>query len=94
MPSLPARELLDAVHNFPCQYVFKAVGLADDEFVSRVVVTIRETLELEFDPPFETRETPAGRHVSVTVTLSVQSSDEVLLIYERMSGITGLVMLL
>lgn len=94
MSSLPARDLLDAVHTFPCQFVFKAVGVADGEFVSRVVVTVRESLELEFDPPFETRETPTGRHVAVTITPSVQSSDEVLMIYERMSGISGLVMLL
>ena len=35
---------------------------------------IREALSLEFDPPFETRETPAGRHLAITVTPWVESS--------------------
>jgi putative lipoic acid-binding regulatory protein len=68
MSSLPPRELLDAMHQFPGKFVFKAVGKADVDFVTEVISVVREVLELEFDPPFETRETPAGRHVAVTVT--------------------------
>ena len=94
MSFLPARELLDSVHQFPGTFVFKAVGLAAPEFVTSVVSIVRLALELEFDPPFETRETPAGRHIAVTVTPWVQSSDEVLRIYENIRELPGLVMLL
>lgn len=92
--SLPARELLESVHKFPCAFVFKAVGTADGDFVSSVIAVIRGELELEFDPPFETRETPSGRHVSVTVTPWVESADQVLLVYEQIRDVAGLVMLL
>ena len=94
MSSLPARELLDSVHQFPGKFVFKAVGQADPAFVTTVIAIVRLALKLEFDPPFETRETPAGRHIAVTVTPWVESSDEVLLIYDKIREIPGLVMLL
>ncbi|MEI8382527.1 MAG: DUF493 domain-containing protein [Planctomycetota bacterium] len=94
MSSLPPRELLDAMHQFPGKFVFKAVGKADVDFVTEVISVVREVLELEFDPPFETRETPAGRHVAVTVTPWVESSSEVLMVFERIRIIPGLVMLL
>jgi len=94
MDSLPARELLEAVHQFPCSFVFKAVGLAEGDFVTTVIAEVRTALSQEFDAPFETRETPSGRHVSVTVSPWVESSDDVLKIYERIRVIPGLVMLL
>lgn len=92
--NLPARELLESVHQFPCKFVFKAVGRSDAEFTATVVAMVREALDQEFDPPYETRETPAGRHIAVTVTPWVETCDEVLLIYTRISEIPGLVMLL
>lgn len=94
MTPLPARELLESVHKFPGTFVFKAVGKADTEFAAAVISLVREALNLEFDPPFETRETPAGRHVAITITPWVESSDEVLVIYERIRIVPGLVMLL
>ncbi len=94
MTSLPARELLESVHTFPGQFVFKAVGRAEGDFVARVVECVRKALDLEFDPPFESRETPAGRHVAVTVTPWVESSEDVLVIYDRIRELSGIVMLM
>lgn len=94
MDSLPARELLESVHQFPGTFVFKAVGRSEDEFVVVVVAAVRDALQQEFDPPFEVRETPSGRHIAVTVTPWVQSADEVLSVYSRIRVIPGLVMLL
>ena len=94
MSSLPPRELIDSMHQFPGNFVFKAVGKTESDFVSEVIAVVREVLELEFDPPFETRETPAGRHIAVTVTPWVESSEEVLLVFERIRILPGLVMLL
>jgi len=94
MTGLPARELLESVHKFPGQFVFKAVGRADGDFVARVVNCVRTALELDFDPPFESRETPAGRHVAVTVTPQVESPDAVLLVYDRIREIPGIVMVM
>lgn len=94
MTSLPARELLESVHTFPGQFVFKAVGRAEGDFVTRVVECVRKALDLDFDPPFESRETPAGRHVAVTVTPWVESSEDVLIIYDRIRELSGIVMVM
>lgn len=94
MSSLPPRELLEAMHEFPGKFVFKAVGRTDEDFVTAVITVVRESLELEFDPPYETRQTPAGRHIAVTVMPWVESSQDVLVIFERIRLIPGLVMLL
>lgn len=94
MTPLPARELLESVHTFPGKFVFKAVGKTDTEFAAVVVQLIREALEMEFDPPYETRETPGGRHIAITVTPWVGSSDDVLAVYEKIRVVPGLVMLL
>ncbi|MBS0206071.1 MAG: DUF493 domain-containing protein [Planctomycetes bacterium] len=92
--TLPARELLESTHQFPCQFVFKAVGRAEGDFTAVVVASVREALGQEFDPPYETRETPAGRHIAVTITPWVETCDEVLLVYTRIREVPGLVMLL
>ena len=93
-PAHELRELLQSVHKFPGKFVFKAVGRAECDFVASVVATVRNALQQDFDPPFETRETPAGRHIAVTVMPWVESPDEVLLIFEKIREIPGLVMLL
>jgi putative lipoic acid-binding regulatory protein len=94
MTSEASRELLEAVHQFPGKFVFKAVGRADGEFVASVVAVVRDVLDQDFDSPYETRGTPAGRHVAVTVVAWVETSDDVLLIYARIREVPGLVMLL
>ena len=59
MEALPARELLEAVHEFPCAFIFKAVGPAGGEFVASVVAEVWATLSHDFDSPYETRERSA-----------------------------------
>lgn len=92
--SLPARELLESVHQFPGTFVFKAVGQSQDGFAASIVSAVRDELKQEFDPPFELRETPSGRHIAVTVMPWVETADEVLAVYSRIRDIPGLVMLL
>jgi uncharacterized protein len=94
MDSPDLRDLLDSTHTFPGPFVFKAVGFADENFVVTVVSVVRATLGHDFDPPFETRQTPTGRHVSVTITPWVESSDDVLRVYARIREIPDLVFLL
>ncbi|MFO0947353.1 MAG: DUF493 domain-containing protein [Planctomycetota bacterium] len=92
MDYLPTLELLESVHRFPGSFTFKVIGKVDGGFAARVVAAVRETLALEQDPPFRLRETANGRHVAVTVEPIVQTSREVLLVYERVKTISGVVM--
>jgi putative lipoic acid-binding regulatory protein len=92
--NLPSHELLEMRHTFPCVYTFKVIGYAADNFTARVVACVREELRLETDPPFSLRNTAHGRHVAVTLEPTCESSQQVLAIYARLSGMDGLVMLL
>ena len=74
--------------------MFKVIGFADENFTARVVACVRDELSLGVDPPFSLRGTAHGRHVAVTLEPLCESSQQVLAIYSRLSGMDGLVMLL
>lgn len=92
--TLPAIELLESTHQFPCVYMFKVIGRSDNGFVARVVAGVRDELDDLIDPPYRVRETAGGRHVSVTLEPTVQTGQQVLDVYRRMQKMAGLVMLL
>src|SRR5262245_2234006 len=86
-------ELLEKTHDFPCPYMFKVIGKADDGFVARVVGAVREELAGGIDPPYHLREAVGGRHVSVTLEPTVWNAEQVLAIYRRLGALSGIVML-
>lgn len=94
MSEMPPRELLEANHQFPGTFLFKAIGRCDGEFAARVVAVVRETLSHDFDPPHELRHTSGGRHVAVSIEPWVESSEQALVIYARIRELPGLVMLM
>jgi putative lipoic acid-binding regulatory protein len=73
--------------------MFKVIGKADNGFAARTVAAVREELAAEVDPHFSLRGTPGGRHVSVTLELTVQSPEQVLAVYRRLLKLAGLVLL-
>jgi putative lipoic acid-binding regulatory protein len=85
-------ELLQQTHTFPGPYHLKAIGKSDHDFRQRVVDAVREVLGVE--APSEVRETPGGRHISVSLDLNVESAEQVLAIHHRLKKLDGLVMLL
>ena len=91
--SLPTLELLEKTHAFPCPYLFKIIGKADQGFAARVIAVVRTELTVEIDPTYHVREAVGGRHVSVTLEPVVQSAQQVLAIYRRLGALDGLVML-
>jgi putative lipoic acid-binding regulatory protein len=89
----PSIDLLASTHTFPGKYVFKAIGLIDDNFTGRVVAVVRAELDQTFDAPYETRGTPNGRHIAVTIEPWVESPEQVLAIYRRLKAEAGVVIL-
>lgn len=89
-----ALELLRTTHEFPCRFLFKAIGKTDGEFVDEVVAVVRQELEHEFDSPFSLKHTSGGRHVSVTIEPWIETPEQVLAVYARIRTVTGLVMLM
>jgi putative lipoic acid-binding regulatory protein len=93
MSSLPSLDLLEQTHVFPCPYLFKIIGKADQDFLARVVAAVREELLAEIDPAYRIRQTAGGRHLAVTLEPTVQSAQQVLAVYRRLGSLDGLVML-
>ncbi|MEO1996308.1 MAG: DUF493 domain-containing protein [Planctomycetaceae bacterium] len=88
------RDALEQRHTFPGPYMFKIMGKPDDQFVERVVASVRQELQLPMDPEFQVKRTANGRHVSITVEPIVPSVDEVLSLYAVLGEIPGVVFLL
>ena len=91
--SIPTLELLEKAHAFPCPYLFKIIGKADQAFLARVIAVVREELTIESDPPFRVREAVGGRHISITLEPIVQSAHQVVAIYRRLGLLDGVVMM-
>lgn len=87
-------ELLESTHRFPGMYPFKVIGEARDDFASRVVAVAVRELGSEHAVSYRERRTSAGRHVSVSLELNVQSAEQVLSIYASLIKLEGLVLLL
>ena len=86
--------LLNATHEFPCPFVFKVIGQSSTAFVAKIVAIVRNVLELEEDPPFETRDTPNGEHTSITMEPEVNNAEVILEVYEQIQEVEGVVMVM
>jgi len=94
MYDLPAIELLESTHTFPCRYTYKVIGRAEANFVGRVLSAVRRELPPDAEPSFSSRKTAGGRHVSVTIEPDVETAADVLAIYRSLRELEGLVLLL
>lgn len=94
MDHYPAIELLESTHDFPCAYTFKVIGRAEEHFVGRVLTTVRGELPPDAEPPFSSRSTSSGRHVSVTLEPTCENAQQVLDIYRALQQVEGIVLLL
>jgi putative lipoic acid-binding regulatory protein len=94
MDHRPTVELLESTHLFPGVYKIKAIGRAHDEFESRVVEAVCSHLPARSDLDYSVRTTPGGRHVAVTLDISVQTAEQVRAIYAEIRELDGLTLLL
>ena len=94
MNRVESLELLEATNPFPGSFMIKAIGKSEGDFVSRVIQAVRQSLELEFDPPHSVRETAGARHVSVTIEPWCETAEDVLTVYDALKETDGLVLLL
>jgi putative lipoic acid-binding regulatory protein len=94
MGDLPSIELLESTHTFPGRFIFKVIGRVENGFAARVVAAVREELAREIDPPHRVREAVGGRHVAITLEPDIARAEQVLAVYRRVRGITGVVMMM
>jgi putative lipoic acid-binding regulatory protein len=90
----PSAELLESSHEFPGVFQFKAIGAAGDDFTRWVVEAVIAELATASDLKYSVRTTPGGRHVSLTLDVTVQSAEQVRAIYGRLHAVEGMILLL
>jgi len=88
------RDLLARTHDFPTFYTIKAIGASASDFVSRVLLAARHSLEREVHLRHSVRSTTRGEHVAVTLDIMVQNADEVLEVYQALEAVGGMKLLM
>jgi len=78
------KRLLDARHKWPCDYLFKFI-------VKNEVVA--QTVELFKGNSISFKESAKGNYVSLSITMKMNSSDEVLAVYAKATAIPGIISL-
>jgi len=89
----PSEELLESSHTFPGVYQIKVIGVASGQFETRVIETVVAELAASSDLDYSVRTTPGGRHVSLTLEMSVQTANQVRTIYHQLRQLEGITLL-
>lgn len=91
---LDALRVLQETHCFPGEVMIKVIGHAQEGFLERVLEVMRNGAGMADLPTYRTRTTPNGKYVSLTVEPIFQSAEEVLLLYQRIRVVEGVIMVL
>ncbi len=73
--------------------ILKAIGSADDDFEQRVVAAVAALLAAPSDLDYSVRATKGGRHIAVTLDITVQTAEQVRSIYGEIHEVRGLKLL-
>ena len=93
MDNRPSLDLLESTHFFPGTYQIKAIGSADRDFAGRVLAAVTQELASPMELDHSVRTTRGGRHVAVTLDITVQTAGQVREIYQRIQEVDGLTLL-
>lgn len=93
MDHRPSIDLLESTHPFPGTYQIKAIGDSARDFEGRVVAAVVEELASPGELEHSVRSTKGGRHVALTLDITVQSAEQVRAIYGRIRAVEGLTLL-
>jgi len=93
MDHRPSLELLESIHAFPGTYQIKVIGNSEGDFAERVISAVQDELTTPSDLDYSVRNTQSGRHVSLTLDLTVQTAHQVRAVYARLHEVEGLTLL-
>lgn len=76
----------DEYLEFPCQFSFKVLGLAQDELVDQVMAVVRQHTDAgDYSP--SVKPSSKGNYHSVSVTVTVTSKQHIELLYTELGKI-------
>ncbi|MBN1961388.1 MAG: DUF493 domain-containing protein [Deltaproteobacteria bacterium] len=87
-------ELLNQTHEFPCPFTFKVIGENSPAFIAQVAQVAVNALGRETTLVITTRESSGGRHLAVTMVVTVPNAKQVLSIYAMLGELAGVKMVL
>lgn len=79
---------------FPCQFPIKAMGRAEDDFEALVVTLVRKHAPDLSEAAVRTRDSQGGKYLSVTVTVTATSRDQLDNIYRELTACEQVLMAL
>jgi len=85
---------LEEHHNFPEMVMIKVIGKNSPEFVAEVLLAIRESMQVQFEPRHTVKETANHKHASITIEVIAGTAESLAGAYRRLSQIQGVVMVL
>ena len=89
----PSVDLLESTHPFPGSYTIKAIGRSAGDFEARIISAVHSRLAAESDLDYSVRAAPGGRHVAITLEITVQTAEQVRDIYAEIREVDGLTLL-
>ena len=79
-------ESLEENHRFPGPYQLKVIGENSETFVASILLIVREELRLLYEPRHQLKQTPQGRHVSITLDVTVKNAAQVVALYDKLQA--------
>lgn len=81
------RRPIDELVSFPCEYTFKVVGAAENDFAQAATTAIAQVLGREVTEPLTKRMSAGGKYESLTFHVLVTSGEEVYAAYAALSAL-------
>lgn len=94
MATAPDDNNVESLLRFPCEIGIKAMGVSDDGFPDLVLSLIRTHAPELGSEAVRVRNSSGGRYISVTVTLTATSRDQLDAIYTALSDHPDILMAL
>ena len=90
-----ALELLDTTRRFPCDYDISVVALNTEDVARAVRTAVESGLSAPLpDSAYTCHRSSAGRYASHRVTVPCRTAEEVMLLFERVRAVPGVVTVL
>lgn len=71
---------------FPCEFVIKVFGLASDEFEASVITLIRNHISDIRAEAFKTRPSKDGKYLALTITVDIETREQLDSIYRDLTS--------
>lgn len=71
---------------FPCEFIIKVFGVASDEFETTVIQIVRNHITNLRENAIRTRPSKDGKYLALTITIDVESREQLDNIYRELSA--------